>query len=119
MTTDIEERVYLQANADNNTQCDTSSMKKPGVDVGCAIDPEHAGGASWNDDKVDLQYRIEESPPLHFTILFALQVRLLVLLATKICGVIRHLSYLNVCGLLWHNGGEIPDALTNYDFNRL
>ena len=116
MTTDIEERVYLQANADNNTQCETSSMKKPGVDVGCAIDPEHAGD-SWKDDGVDLQYRIEETPPLHFTILFALQVRLLVLLATKICAVVRHLSYLNVCGLLWHNGGEIPDAF--YDFNRL
>ena len=55
------------------------------------MDPEHAVVGSWKHDEIELQYRIEEVPPFHFTVLFALQVRILLL--TKISNCVKHVSY--------------------------
>ena len=73
MTSDIEETLCLPSGADSNVQCETSSVKKRPSDPGCTTNYDDAGNG-WKKDEVELHYRIEETPPLHFTILFALQV---------------------------------------------
>ena len=70
MTTDVEETLCLPKEVSTDIQCEKPSVKKTHNAAG---DPEEASRI-WRKDEVEVHYRIEETPPIHFTILFALQV---------------------------------------------
>ena len=70
MTTDVEETLCLPKEVSNDVHCEAPSVKKTHNVSG---DPEEPS-SMWKKDDVEVHYRIEETPPIHFTILFALQV---------------------------------------------
>ena len=70
MTTDVEVSLCLPKEVSTDIQCETLSVKKTHNAGGDHKEPS----SIWKKDDVEVHYRIEETPPIHFTILFALQV---------------------------------------------
>ncbi|KAK2192536.1 hypothetical protein NP493_28g06024 [Ridgeia piscesae] len=112
MTTDVEETLCLPKEVSTDIQCEKPSVKKTHNAAG---DPEEASRI-WRKDEVEVHYRIEETPPIHFTILFALQhymsmfvssLTIPILLAPAMCMEEDNVGKSEIIGTLFVTSGII------------